>query len=442
MSTLNPLTTHREFSGLPGALAITFFLPLLIILFEYLTNENYSAQGITIDFNALISQLPSKEELFDLSFNKSAWLAYLAWFFGLTLLDLIVKGKSLRGVELRDGSKLNYNINGIYISTILLSILTARLFYVKNYFLPEFDFLYNNILPLIFVTIIFSFLLAIFVFIISFIPLTKPNGLNSNERILSVNGNTKNPIYDWFIGRELNPRIGNWDIKLFCELKPGMLLWFLINLSCIHHQYHTQNLITDSILLITALQAFYIFDGVLNEEGVLTMIDITTDGFGFMLSFGDLAWVPWTYSLQTRFLCLKQNQLSLGTTKVSLIILLCAVGYYIFHSANKQKSDFRQGKLDNLNLKSIKTKTGSKLLADGWWGYSQHINYFGDWLMAWSWCLPTGFTSILPYFYIIYFGTLLLHRQVRDEAKCREKYGEQWIQYEKQVPYKIIPYVY
>ena len=33
-------------------------------------------------------------------------------------------------------------------------------------------------------------------------------------------------------------------------------------------------------------------------QAILTTMDITTDGFGFMLSFGDLAWVPFTYSVQ------------------------------------------------------------------------------------------------------------------------------------------------
>lgn len=439
---LNPVTTHREFSGLPGALGITFFLPALLVFFELVTNEKYSAQGLTIDFDAVFQQLPSFQGWLDLAFDKTCWMVYSLWFFGLAILDLLVQGKKMKGVELRDGTKLNYNINGIYIVSILLTIMLARLFSSQNWFLIELEFLYNHIFQLILVTVIFSWLLAVFVYVCSFIPLSKPNGVNTNERILSINGNTNNIIYDWFIGRELNPRIGNWDIKLYCELKPGMLLWFLINLSCIHHQYHTQNTITDSIILVTALQSFYIFDGVLNEEGVLTMIDITTDGFGFMLSFGDLAWLPWSYSLQTRYLCLPQNQVNLGWFKVSLIVLLSMTGYYIFHSANKQKSDFRQGNLDHLNLKSIKTNTGSKLLVDGWWGLSQHINYFGDWLIGWSWCLPTGFRTILTYFYVIYFGTLLIHRQVRDEAKCRDKYGKYWVEYETQVPYKIIPYVY
>lgn len=31
-------------------------------------------------------------------------------------------------------------------------------------------------------------------------------------------------------------------------------------------------------------------------------MDITTEGFGFMLAFGDLTWVPFTYSLQARYL--------------------------------------------------------------------------------------------------------------------------------------------
>lgn len=38
------------------------------------------------------------------------------------------------------------------------------------------------------------------------------------------------------------------------------------------------------------------------QEAVLTTMDIIHDGFGFMLAFGDLAWVPFTYSLQAQFL--------------------------------------------------------------------------------------------------------------------------------------------
>ena len=29
-------------------------------------------------------------------------------------------------------------------------------------------------------------------------------------------------------------------------------------------------------------------------------------------------------------------------------------------------------------------------MISGWWGIARHINYVGDWTMAWSWCLPCG----------------------------------------------------
>ncbi|KAI5952298.1 ERG24 [Candida jiufengensis] len=441
MSKLNPVTKHKEFNGLSGAIGITLGLPIVLIFFAFVTNDNYSLQGINLQLAKVVDQLPSnKQEFFELCFNKKVWAAYMSWFWGLVLLDRIIPGKNLDGTKLRDGTKLNYKINGIGMSITLIVLLISRVFIVSNYNLPELQFIYDNQIPLLFTCIIFSFLLATFVYIISFIPLTHQNGVGTKERILSVNGNTGNPIYDWFIGRELNPRIGGWDIKLFCELRPGMLLWFLINLSCAHNQYHKLGYVTDSMILIIVLQAFYTFDGVLNEEGCLTMIDVTTDGFGFMLSFGDLAWLPWSYSLQTRYMSIKGNEVNLGLINVILILVLHFVGFYIFRASNQQKSDFKNGKLPH--MKSIKTKTGSQLLCQGWWGLSQHINYFGDWILAWSWCLPTGFQTPLTYFYMIYFASLLVHRQIRDDMKCSEKYGDDWKKYKELVPYKIVPYVY
>lgn len=436
----NPTTTHREFFGLPGAVGITIGLPLLIIVFGFLVNDEYSLQGIDLKVEIIQKMIPSNnQEWMDLLFDKNVWLAYLTWFFALVLVDWASPGKNLKGVVLSDGTSLTYKINGIYVVSGLFALLGARA-YILDFYLPELEFLYENLTKLTFVITIFSFALSTFVHICSYIPLRQVNGVGNHERILSSGGNTGNLIYDWFIGRELNQRIGSWDIKLFCELKPGLLLWMLMNLSCIHHQYHSIGKVYDSLILVNVLQGFYVLDGVLNEEGVLSMIDITTDGFGFMLCFGDLAWLPCSYSLQARYLALPENYLHLGWKYCLAIASLKAVGYYIFHSSNLQKSLFKQGKLDH--MKSIPTKTGSKLLVDGWWGVSQHINYFGDWLIGVLWCLTTGFQTPLTYFYAIYFASLLIHRQMRDEAKCSAKYGDAWVEFKRRVPYKIIPYVY
>jgi delta14-sterol reductase len=54
----------------------------------------------------------------------------------------------------------------------------------------------------------------------------------------------------------------------------------------------------------------------------------------------------------------------------------------------------------------------------------------------------SGFASPVPFFYAVYFGVLLIHRQIRDDHKCRLKYRGHWEQYCAAVPYRIIPYIY
>jgi delta14-sterol reductase len=53
-----------------------------------------------------------------------------------------------------------------------------------------------------------------------------------------------------------------------------------------------------------------------------------------------------------------------------------------------------------------------------------------------------GFGTPVTYFYPVYFAVLLAHREVRDEHKCANKYGAEWQEYKRRVPYRIIPYVY
>mmetsp|Transcript_53487 Transcript_53487/g.86610 ORF Transcript_53487/g.86610 Transcript_53487/m.86610 type:complete len:123 (+) Transcript_53487:573-941(+) len=66
-----------------------------------------------------------------------------------------------------------------------------------------------------------------------------------------------------------------------------------------------------SMYIVNAFQGLYVWDALYDEEAVLTTMDVTTDGFGFMLCFGDLAWVPFTYSLPARYLVTHDLRLKL-----------------------------------------------------------------------------------------------------------------------------------
>jgi len=172
-------------------------------------------------------------------------------------------------------------------------------------------------------------------------------------------------------------------------------------------------------------------------------MDITTDGFGFMLAFGDLAWVPFTYSLQARILVDWSPVLPVWA--LAFLVALKIAGYSAFRGANSQKDLFRRDPSHSkvAHLETLKTRRGTHLITSGWWGIARHINYFGDWVMGWSWCLPVGFgAGIIPYFYVAYFGVLLVHRDMRDDTACRIKYGADWGKYCKIVPYRIVPFLY
>jgi Delta14-sterol reductase len=71
-------------------------------------------------------------------------------------------------------------------------------------------------------------------------------------------------------------------------------------------------------------------------------MDITTDGFGFMLNIGDLSWVPFTYTLQARYLAF--NPITLGYFWSTIIFSVNAIGYYVFRVSNSEKDEFRKGK--------------------------------------------------------------------------------------------------
>lgn len=42
---------------------------------------------------------------------------------------------------------------------------------------------------------------------------------------LPVSFSLGNVVYDFFKGRELNPRLKDFDLKFFCEMRPGLIGW-------------------------------------------------------------------------------------------------------------------------------------------------------------------------------------------------------------------------
>ncbi|KAI9846044.1 MAG: erg24, C-14 sterol reductase [Thelocarpon superellum] len=457
-----------EFGGPLGALAITVVLPLLCYAAIMLCNDRSGCPVPSLLHPRSLSLETLQRDvgwtgLAGLA-SVNATLCLLAYYILVLVLSVVLPGAEVEGVELRTGGRLTYKCNAFSVCVCILAMATVGTV-IQGADFVLWTFIWDNLVQLLAASIGISVAMACFTYVRSF----QVQAGNTAKRELAAGGQTGNLVYDWFFGRELNPSVtipllGAVDLKFFCEIRPGFIGWILLDLAFVAHQYRTFGFVTDSILIITVSQLVYVLDAQYLEPAMLSTIDIINDGFGFMLSFGDLVWLPFTYSLQARYLAMHPVQLGVrGTLGVIAVQLL---GYYIFRASNNEKSRFRANPADPrvAHLTYLETKSGSKLLTSGWWGTARHINYLGDWIMSWAYVLPTGVAGfvvhgsgasaqVLPgpargwgmvftYFYMLYFAVLLIHREMRDEQKCVAKYGDDWRRYKKLVPWRILPGVY
>ncbi|KAL0938261.1 delta-sterol reductase [Colletotrichum truncatum] len=474
-----------EFGGPPGAAGIVFGLPILMYVFYFGCNDLSGCpapallEPRTLTWEKLRAQIPWPQNGIwgFASWNVTAWV--LGYYLLSLILYRVLPAHEVYGSKLAEsGRPLKYRFNA-FNSTIVQLAGCAIGTYLHGADFVVWTFITDNYLQILTANIILSYIIATWVYIRSFS--VKPG--NPELRELARGGHTGNFIYDYYIGRELNPRvtlpfIGEVDVKAWLEMRPGLTGWALLDLAFIAKQYRTYGYISNSIVFITAVQSYYVLEGQYAEAGILGMMDLTTDGLGFMLSFGDIVWVPFLYSTQCRYLSVYPVQL--GWTELIAVAGVFAIGVYIFRASNSQKNAFRTNPDDPqfANASYLQTKRGTRLLTSGWWGVSRHINYLGDWLQSSPFTLPTGIAGYLivpagsslaagavgstttldgrvviqdaargwgmlfTYFYAAWFAFMLVHREGRDDAACQQKYGDDWNKYKKIVKWRIIPGIY
>jgi hypothetical protein len=356
---------------------------------------------------------------------------YVSWFGFQVLLQLIAPGPAVEALALPDGSRLTYKINGLAALVITAIVLGA----LGGSGWISLTWLYDNFGALLSSLTILTFLFSLFLY---YYGRRWPGGPSK------VSGNF---IVDYFMGTALNPRlppVTGFDFKFFCESRPGLIGWMVLNFAFAQVQYERYGFVSVSMALVLAMQLFYIVHYFWEERFILSTIDIRTERFGWLLAYGDLAWVPMTYCAQAFYLVEHVHDLPLWAA--ALILAFNLGGFYIFRTTNMQKDRFRRDS-DNCMIwgrkaEYLETERGTKLLLSGFWGWARHFNYLGDEMMALAWSLPCLFGSIVPYFYPIWFGMLLLMRERRDDRWCAKKYGADWDRYRERVPWRIIPGLY
>jgi Delta14-sterol reductase len=448
---LEPKTKDFEFGGPIGTGILSVVVPLVVLLVTH--EDGWSFPWISVPLLGIEREGGFPNILSDpvgyvwATWDWTAFAVVAGWWCLHAVLHLLLPGETILGAKLRNGKQLAYKTNGLLCNSLAVLAVAAWHISAQSSGSPSplaalADARWIN--KLAFATIVICIVKSMWLYWRSF----------RGGVMLAEPGNSGNVVYDFWMGRELNPRIavpglGEIDLKYFNELRPGMSAWLLLSWAPVVLRLEAfargeASSMRWDMLIIAVLQAVYIFDSVVNESAILTTIDIISDGFGFMLCAGDLAWVPFTFSLQTRFLATKSVGLSWSPLAVAATVGL--LGFSIFRLSNSQKDAFKRGELTDLPTIPPRSQPpregGKRLLAGGWWAMARHVNYLGDWLLGLSWCLLTGFDNMVPYLYSVYFAVLLVHRERRDDHKCALKYGEDWEEYRRRVPWRIIPGLY
>lgn len=206
-------------------------------------------------------------------------------------------------------------------------------------------------------------------------------------------------------------------------------------------------------------------------------LDGAHERFSFYSIYGFAAMMPHLWTLQTQYLAVYPVHLS-NSNFIAITVMFMA-GAILNHVANRQKSKsrqtagnltiwgqkakyleatfqtadgkthrtillcsgmpFREGALPSLDNMHEDTLSNNET---GFWGYVRHANYLGSGMYTLASCLLCGTGHIFPYTEAILAIGMIIHRCLRDEARCKEKYGKTWDEYCRLVKWRIIPGIY
>jgi len=260
-------------------------------------------------------------------------------------------------------------------------------------------------------------------------------------------------VFDYYWGTELHPEVLGVNLKQLLNCRFGMMGWPVIIVSFAAKQAELRHGWPGTAMLVcVGLQLVYIFKFFYWESGYFTSLDIMHDRFGYYICWGVMCWVPAVYTLPAQFLVMSPVTISVPYAVFCAVLGVASI--WANYAADAQRQRVRAtdgkttvwGKAPDVIRATYRTADGkeheSLLLASGYWGIARHFHYVPEILLALAWSLPAGFNHFVPYFYVMFLTILLLDRSVRDDKRCRLKYGADWDAYCAKVRWKVVPGIF
>lgn len=277
-----------------------------------------------------------------------------------------------------------------------------------------------------------------------------------------------NWVVDFYWGTELYPRIFGWDVKQMTNCRFGMMLWAMIPIAALAFNYERNGTVSNAAVVNVVLNLIYVGKFFQWETGYFNSMDIQHDRAGFYICWGCLVWVPSFYQVASGFIAFQCNDADregfspeggcsyrgdLTDMQMYALALFGFLMIYLNYEADRQRQQCRRqdgkGLIFGSPMKVIRaeytTAKGTRkstLLHSHLWAHARHLHYVFEVGAALAWSVPMQTDKAVPYFYVGFLVLLLLDRAVRDEQRCKEKYGKYWDMYCNKVPYRVIPGVF
>jgi len=434
-------TEEYEFGGPVGVSALMIWSHYILFYFWYCLEANSGQMIIPSSIESLKFHVSGALNLIATKGvpSPTTWLAYFLFFFVQIVLAAVMPGLTMYGLPTAPhGKRLPYHCNGY----------SCYYFCLFGLFVVH----YLGVFPMTYLADHYGEVLVASMIIADVTSLGwYLYGLAFADEYNGKEARTNNVIYDFFMGTILYPRIGEVDIKMIAECRWSWITLMIITLACAAKQYEQTGSISPQMAFMLLAHWLYSNATVKGEHCIPATWDMFHENFGWMLNFWNICGVPFLYCYQSLYILRNQQAIteSYPAFLVPFNFVLLLVAYYIFDTANAQKAnikiDVRRNTFPQLPwadlkepIRYLETSKG-RLLIDGWYAFARKMQYTGDILMALSWGLACGFASSLPYFYVTFFTSMILHRQSRDEVRCAKKYGEHWKIYTGMVPNVFVP---
>jgi len=382
-------------------------------------------------------------------------------------LHVLLPGRSVRGYVCdNEGRALQYKLNGAVVfivqSLLFRFALPQRLQLV----------LHDHFLTVVLTANSLGLLASFWFYFNPIVPggvepferaITRDQVEESSGRLKRKSGITqvseaskrRHPALVFFLGRDWNPRVLGVDVKMWLYLVGAVGLQCNI-LSCLCYQQQAWGGKTSLAMTVyVAAFGWFLVEYLLGEEVHLYTYDLFAEKIGFKLTWGCLVFYPCFYCIGAFAVAKAEPGEDLSPAQAALTAAVFLAGWVITRGANLQKFYLRtRPDCPTFGFGPLvvrqETLPGTRILVSGWWGVARHFNYLGEILQAVALALPgvlvgpaNTYTRWLGVLYPLYYVALFVPRQMDDDAVCAAKYGRAtWGEYQRRVPYRIMPGVW